>query len=600
MSPFEAHQQAEASASGSNPALLQSDIVVDATTQPVALALAKVIRALLNLKLHAVWTATERREAIQFLLQRAAKAAKDRQPPEGPWLVIQELALEGFPPADPLGVRRWLASSATPPSRPDEAAGPSEPPAVGIDLSQGHALSYRLPFDLLAGVLGGSQAHPGAAFGAFSLPIIYLGLRPLPPESGDLLFLDSSIWHRYAALPESLSGVIELIREAKRYTEERRYHTAAALERLDHDLRKLLYQRLPDFGEDSHHLGWMNLAAFHSETSCSQAARTGDDQSLPCRFLLVDDFGAQSLPTVFQEPGSTSKQRAILAALEPGGEQDDWVIAETLDKAQELLRGRRRYDIVLLDYQLERRAGTAGAGELPSRGTDLIRWLDEADAQVVRAGVDNRFWIFPVSAFAPAFFAEMQSGRVQNVNTCSLVAVGADPLCTPGLFRHALLHLREAMQSAAGLRIGHAIPTASVRAKALSLLPDWPEPLRGSEIRRVAQARYAEVVQWRAMLDRLAEAAAGPPEESSPFAGRAIALWAPWRDFLGRLSELLRLVGWAPGMEWPQMRAELHRLEIHLSKTDLPPSAEDTHRIQGFLAQAVKVIGYFHRTDPDG
>ena len=384
------------------------------------------------------------------------------------------------------------------------------------------------------------------ALAGWSVPIIYVGCFTLPQSSAygnqgdgtgqpgrgrtrsyerDLLFLDSSIWHRFVSLQPGqrlISRLLRTISDVRAYWNEGLYRTEMAVEYLDYAVRALRAERLFTKKE---HGAWVSLHGFSSEWQaeknakepqgalCPQRGDNGDAEvNAPhfldqCRFLLVDDFAEESLSGYLGADTPTKSQvihramgpvgrrmhhhrqgahdilssgdsidvrekqltrASILRAFEAGnraGRNDeeenradvlDLESAGDIEEAENKLRGvaqgeQNMYDIVLLDYLL----GRDGDHRPRRLGTELVSAIESEDINGDESlngakGPCHKFWIFPVSAFSRAFVAEMEQGNVRNIDTRYITDSGADPLCTPHLFRLKLLRFMKAQRDEAG------------------------------------------------------------------------------------------------------------------------------------------------------
>ena len=457
-------------------------LIVDAKTEMVASAVAQALGqmrfdsgndyGLLAPKIRTVHSVDERKEILDGFLESARSAALDPgardRAKQQPDLILQEIGRDDFDRAaargfqfEPKSDHDFDASRVGATSNPRTWSWSSERTGAG---SFSHPLRYRLRLQRFHVELGWNNAL--AALAAFSIPVLYFGWSTLPlkEEGEELRFLDSSIWHRYVTVPSKLSKFEEIIFRIEEVVENQRrglYRTVVALEYLDHVLGVL-----PNLGSGAFgHRRWVRPLPLQSETwaetqadqlerewATANGSEGSDPMPLQRRILLIDDYAREPLRRVESttqptdlEPEFPDQNKADLverALRRPFA--DGIKTADTLAAAEEILTAEsdskktpRRFDMILLDYLL----GFNEEGER-DYGISLLQNEPYSLKTLHRRGYRGplgRFWVFPVSVFPMVIESEMASGAFQLQSPEYMLASGADPACTPNLFRFKFL-----------------------------------------------------------------------------------------------------------------------------------------------------------------
>ncbi len=325
-------------------------------------------------------------------------------------------------------------------------------------------------------------------------PILYVDVGELP-KSGAAPFLDSSIWHRYIPL-DRLTSRFEVFSDVLRWHRWKLYSRRVALEYLDYAIRELGSQHLVDMSDHWRHV---SLHSFHSE---SEATRVADDEMtelrsltssqplsgsnakgesdicLPWRLLILDDYAGSPLagledsaglrppPThatcrrtgyapskgflvYYALNGKCEPERESIGTTFPCTECPDFTCVSSLVEAKRLLSSpARMHDMILVDYLLA--VESVDGASQRQKGTSLISWLNRSGSDEGSGrdgdlnpdrnrGPAGAYWCFPMSAFPGVFATEMSKGGIETVGEGCFVSAGADPVCTPELFRWQLL-----------------------------------------------------------------------------------------------------------------------------------------------------------------
>lgn len=488
--------------------------------------------------------------------------------------------------------------------------------ADGESKHSGSPLTYRKTLESMS-----EEDHVGLRFAGYSVPKIFVGWfdlpgvgQPVEPWEKDLLFLDSSIWHRFVNLADmSTKSVVwdELavrLEDVRRWYSEGRYYYRTSLEYLDYSIRMLRHQRLAPFGKDGAHASYVTLHGFHSELHAEKRhkrqlkrLRAPQGQAvLPSRFLLVDDKAGVFLTM----PGDLAEARIVgekcnskreiveseIGAAE-GERTIDIRVAATVEQAWGLLRRekdvQKGVDVILLDYLLEKSDGTGWR----QYGSDLLDKLEpegeeeggegdqeESQEEDLVFGPFNQHWVFPISGFSTAFYAEMRQGRLEAHARRYRLASGADPLCTPALFKEKLLKFQKTMWGQV-----HSNPKSRIQPNGTSKADEKRESGTADDklgrtvlgeflvqfskaavdrdhregCREIARDYYSRLVSFRETLGELAELC---NTTGSPFANFVLEDWGEPRRPLGHLTALVRKLAWGSGMEWAESLDEIQRL----------------------------------------
>ena len=315
-----------------------------------------------------------------------------------------------------------------------------------------------------------------ASLAAYSVPIVFVGTFDLPSKDGvigvkdsDQLFLDSSIWHRYVNLATS-GGVNELldrIENCQKWYREKRYSLTVAVEFLDYCVRALRHLYVIR-GPEGGHGDFVTVHGFHSETEMANGAVSlaerktapwNASESCQVRSLLIDDFATKGLRVAYGGRGRESKGKLVRNALRAhssrtkrGQVKFSVKSCKSFPEAEQVLCGKSKnlphpFDLILLDFLLDSKA----AGSTRWKGTDLLAKLSCDEHVAPGRTILGRYWILPVSSFPAVFEAEMRGGRTSNIERSYFLAPGADPVCTPQLFRFRIWSLLCAMAVHANL-----------------------------------------------------------------------------------------------------------------------------------------------------
>lgn len=281
-------------------------------------------------------------------------------------------------------------------------------------------------------------------------------------------FLDSSIWHRYVPLNDSVSPgreeaeagkgfeerITGILKKILGYYEQGLYESVAAVTTLEFNSRMLIHSFIDKAGDRGHHEA-VTPFKFHSETVMEEKnkrflqflekERENDAKLslLEWNVLMVDDHSDTPLSSIHGTASEASGQfsnkkdliKDLLTAGTPlkikiGGHTtgDNKIISNGIEALKQ-----HSYDIILLDYLL----GQSEANpSLKAYGHEfLLEMATGPHKRLLRRGPMGRFWIYPISSFPHAFTDKLRQLNIDGSNRRWYIANGGDPISTPELFR---------------------------------------------------------------------------------------------------------------------------------------------------------------------
>lgn len=586
--------------------------------QPLADALARAVRARFKGITCTSFpgTAAKRRHKIwTCLVHRAESATAPGGAPPGPLVIVQDISREDVDQARD----RKFPFRSNPVRKEDprsEGENAAQPEGKDDFDSRASPFTHRLSVERFRALTGPMLVEK--RYAAFSVPIIFCGRFDLPkesrrgerepvpgqnrPSSGagtvsrerDLLFLDSSIWHRFVSRARRLGDhhrswhedFLDTVAEIRGYWAQQLYRANVALEHLDYSLRMYRHRRLADFAEHGH---WITLHGFQSESQASQdadrvEASLGIKDAFPCSLLLVDDFSTKPLESILGAK-IPSKKDIVLRALSAGHKSDDrarrdheaavgsrLATAESVNKLQERLESLANHsDIILLDFLL-------GPGKEPfsrETGVDVVRLVDPDDpgkATKLDPGLLGKWWIFSFSAFHSAFMAAVERGQVSTVHPSWHILTGADPVNTPQLFRLRLLKFIEVIESFLG-----DTPLAFL-VKQLSKFDDAATAKRTARwVRDTARNLYPRLIEHRAKLQSLKLALRKSALAKHLWNDRH---WNTLEEPLEHLTLIVELLEKQPEYHWWELHAECVRLTARIHSFCDRVGGDDASRLR--------------------
>ncbi len=193
---------------------------------------------------------------------------------------------------------------------------------------------------------------------------------------------------------------------------------------------------------------------FHSETLCfeeyeknkEELAKYCTDKSWKWKVLIFDDKADSALGN---NSNLTKKNRIIeLLGLTESNEvknhykfnltKDQFIHLEidVLTEIPENLYTKKIYtsDIVLLDYLFEVKSD-AGNNDYMYIDKSLNDFLAPADNKRNNHHISGKYWFLPISAYNQAFLDKLNLRNINYYGENYIISLGADPICTPNLFR---------------------------------------------------------------------------------------------------------------------------------------------------------------------
>lgn len=296
--------------------------------------------------------------------------------------------------------------------------------------------------------------------------------------------LDNSIWHRYSEFDNvhrqaEISAYFNFIRSSGIYD------TPSATEYLDFQVRVLPNNHLETSDVDGHGT-YLIPIEYHSESKMLQfiiqkrlhaggiLQHLSQGRICEWKILLVDDndkkleiicnwlslFGEvrlrrpdNTVEEFMLKPEVAAISDELKVKINPNNNTFAFEITRTttVNQGIQALTNRGMFDIVMLDYLLEKTSDrTRGFGHhFLKRLNDILsrehsRSMKEEEVRLVNAkGPFGRFWIFPVSSHNAAMLDHFRMEDIPHLNNNWFISQGADPINTPYLFLHNLFVMME-------------------------------------------------------------------------------------------------------------------------------------------------------------
>ncbi len=296
------------------------------------------------------------------------------------------------------------------------------------------------------------------------------------------LFLDSCIWFRYNNLNDT-AGYIALIEELKNNFQLDLYTLKSAHEFRDFQIRLFRNSYVKKIGKSAiiSHAGLVNPFAFHSESKMETLLRNllsdsenfKDGDKWEWDILLFDDHAVKKLTNIEGKESSISKGELIKRVLDVKPYEDSHISEidkcvysfsdrgitftfnfhkiQKYDLAQkhliEFIKGdsSKFYDIILMDYLFnEDNLGT----KIGRFSDEIIKLLHNEFNEDKNNGIINNFvlgklWIFPISVYQKVITDKLRNAGIPYYGGNFIFSEGADPVCTPHLFRYKFFKFLE-------------------------------------------------------------------------------------------------------------------------------------------------------------
>ena len=319
-------------------------------------------------------------------------------------------------------------------------------------------------------------------------------------------FLDSSIWHRYVPLipyegsskgnelknENFKSRLMKVLEDIKFYYRLGYYNSVVSYEFLEFQTRLLLNSYVAEIGKSAHSKAIYPFM-FHSETEIENKTKNIlienkliENNIIGWNLLLVDDYAKKNLKPVNKDNNSTKSKKEIIEmlinyylkeyvvkfndifkiSLLPNLSEDGDIISNSIKALKE-----RMYDVILLDYLLERKKNSDYLGKNKNRyyGDELLKkfsgYMENKEntyGQDIKEAMNNRgpmgrFWIFPISAFSDAMLNSIRERGISHFTDLWHLSSGADPINTPNLFIYKFFAFLNEMKSEALFNKGEMI-----------------------------------------------------------------------------------------------------------------------------------------------
>lgn len=388
-------------------------------------------------------------------------------------------------------------------------------------------------------------------------------------------YCDSSIWHY---LLQSDTDYDRAMRQVEMNAKSHRYQLDVAREYLEFNARKLRASYII-----GNHANGVFPFISHSERDIHNlTVRQGEKEvaigealaslltSYHWRFLLIDDNATGGLSACNGERvGKVDiiRDNIIRACGGKALENVDIECIAQLDEAQARLREGRRYDIILLDYKLDRKK--ARRGEAPvNYGSELL--VDIKTGQYTPSPCGKYYFLF-ISGYPVAVQEDLMARKIYSDTEHWFIRRGACPTNTPSLFLYELYRimqkrLDELQHHIKEIRLGSGqdLPPRS------ATVTDFVRWLYGDagRARDRAQRNMSALLTLRATYDKL-KYDVKPADNASPLISHMFPdIEKIDNTFWEHLFHLVYLTAYGTNRQWPEMWEEQVVLRRYWSSSD--------------------------------
>lgn len=243
------------------------------------------------------------------------------------------------------------------------------------------------------------------------------------------------------------------------------------------------------------------------------------------------------------------------------------ILIESVSNIEEakktLIEEQRRYDIILLDYLLEK--GKNGGYEY---GYDLLNHLSNEinKSDESKRENRNRFYFMFISAYPTAVQERLLAEGLNPHEDYWNINVGACPTNTPQLFSYNLIKIMERRLNRLG--ISKLSPT-----KIVEQIHKIFSPTERKTVREMADERYRDVLSLQYHYSKMVKDVEIPEKEEDLFnIGGSVLVtdfiqkndWL--KGFLEHLSHLVYLVAFGTTRQWAEMWEEYLYIRPQLNK----------------------------------
>lgn len=298
------------------------------------------------------------------------------------------------------------------------------------------------------------------------------------------LFLDSSIWYRY--VNKDIPGKLDALKaEITKYEKLELYQLKSAYEYRDFQLRLFENSYIKHFGKEKlgDHAEVVTPFSFHSETQIqiqtnslvqnlkNKIPNNSTPMNWEWNILLFDDHAKSKLTKIDGEDANFSKGDILYEALDlqhkssinsyPQEKETGDIIMdfgensitftlnffkeESFEKGADILHkvinneAEVFYDVVLLDYLFYKKVN--GVIETHQFSDDIIIQLLKDNVR--KTGPLGKLWFFPISVYQNALTDKLRNAGIPYYGGQAIFSEGADPICTPHLFKYKFLKFLE-------------------------------------------------------------------------------------------------------------------------------------------------------------
>lgn len=240
--------------------------------------------------------------------------------------------------------------------------------------------------------------------------------------------------------------------------------------------------------------------------------------------------------------------------------------AQTLNDAEEALK-QKKYDIILLDYLLDKGNGKQNYGyELLD---NIFRQIDNAnegeeidyDAIEYKIGPRERLFFMFISAYSSAVYERLLAEGLNQSEDYWYISVGACPTNTPQLFLYNLIKLMEKRMEDSGIL---KLSSKAIFERVNKIYSPRGRDSKGESVRKRANAYYQKVLSLQYHYRNILKDVEIPfGNKSSIFDTKGSVLMTDFIQnrinlggMLEHLTQLVHLTAFGTIRQWPEMWEE--------------------------------------------
>jgi hypothetical protein len=248
-------------------------------------------------------------------------------------------------------------------------------------------------------------------------------------------YWDCSSWQRWVGLGDNYETDLKnTLADIGFYFQSKIYSEDSSKEFIEFITRIYKNSYIADYeeGDGEGHANYIVPFPFFQENEFRATLREGKDikgiidGNLKWSVLVIDDKA--NVKTSFIKSWMTHNFSDSTTKFEIDN-HFEFTEALTKVKALELLK-IKKFDIIMLDYLLDKEYNERNLG---------IHILEELqnNTKVYKKSIDNKFWIYPITAFPSAFIDHIREKKIPLNNESLTISRGADPLNTPYAFLYS-------------------------------------------------------------------------------------------------------------------------------------------------------------------